>query len=109
LATRDVSYVNYLMNTLNAISCLLWGLYYQLAGATQLALPNYAGVACSILLIPACLYGNKKLQKDHISVRIAEIVVQVIYRIPCQLLAGGAKVAVEETKNGDESKGKKND
>lgn len=32
LATRDLSYVSYLMNSLNAISCLLWGLYYQLAG-----------------------------------------------------------------------------
>ncbi len=101
--------MNNLMNTLNGICCLLWGLYYQLAGATQLALPNYAGVACSLLLIPACLYGNKKLQKDDISVRIAEIVVQVIYRFPCQLLLGGAKEAVKETKKGDESKGKKKD
>ena len=32
LNTRDLSYVSYLMNSLNAISCLLWGLYYQLAG-----------------------------------------------------------------------------
>lgn len=32
LATRDLSYVSYLMNSLNALSCLLWGLYYQLAG-----------------------------------------------------------------------------
>lgn len=59
LETRDVSYVSYLMNSLNAISCLLWAFYYQLAGALQLALPNYAGVFFSLLLIPACLYGTK--------------------------------------------------
>ncbi len=65
LNTRDLSYVSYLMNSLNAISCLLWGLYYQLAGTIQLAVPNYAGLLCSIILIPACLYGSKTLNKDH--------------------------------------------
>ena len=65
LATRDLSYVSYLMNFLNALSCLLWGLYYQLAGTIQLAVPNYAGLICSIILIPACLYGSKSLNKEH--------------------------------------------
>lgn len=65
LNTRDLSYVSYLMNSLNAISCLLWALYYQMAGAFQLALPNYAGLICSILLIPACMYGSKAWKKEH--------------------------------------------
>jgi len=33
LATRDASFVSYLMNSLNAIACLVWGAYYQREGS----------------------------------------------------------------------------
>ena len=29
LATKDASFVSYLMNSLNAIACTVWGAYYQ--------------------------------------------------------------------------------
>ena len=109
LETRDLSYVSYLMNSLNALSCLLWGLYYQLAGTIQLAVPNYAGFLCSIILIPACLYGSKTLKKDHWMVKISEISVNVLYRIPSKLLISSpVKEKVEDdkktTKKGVEKK-----
>lgn len=104
LATRDLSYVSYLMNSLNAVSCILWGMYYQLAGAPQLAVPNIAGLICSILLVPACLYGQKTWEKGHFMVKIAEISVNVLYRMPKKIVSGGVK---EKEEDQITSKGKK--
>ena len=33
LATKDASFVSYLMNFLNAIACTVWGAYYQREGS----------------------------------------------------------------------------
>jgi len=88
LQTRDLSYCSYLMNTLSAISCILWGLYYLLAGTYQLVVPNIAGLICTIFLIPACLLGEKKISQEHYAVKMSEGFVTIVYRMPIRMIFG---------------------
>ena len=57
ISFRDASFISYSMNILNALSCFIWGLYHQNNNQLHLALPNYAGLACSIALIPGVMYA----------------------------------------------------
>lgn len=86
LETRDVSYCSYLMNFLNLVSCLIWGLYHTEIGNTALAFSNYAGVIASIALVPGCLYATKTMEKSNPIVSLSNLFINLCYRCPSKLI-----------------------
>jgi uncharacterized protein with PQ loop repeat len=82
LRTRDISYCSYLMNVLNAISCMIWGVYHWVNGNIMLSISNFAGVWASLILIPGAMYANKVMDLNNPAVVLSEISVNITYRWP---------------------------
>lgn len=58
------------MNLLLGLNCLIWGLYNHNMG-TVLSYPNFAGLACEIVLIPGILYANGTLGATNPLVKLS--------------------------------------
>ena len=65
LKTKDLSYVNYAMNTLGAINSVIWTTYHATLGSMFLAFANSTGFICEMFLGIGCLYANGTLEANH--------------------------------------------
>ncbi len=89
LKYRDVKYTSYLMNTLAAINDVIWGLYHTQMG-TVLNLPNWAGLACEIVLLFGILYAKGIIGPNNPLVLFAKFWVFAFFNLPKKILTGGA-------------------
>ena len=105
LRTKDISYCSYSMNTLAGINLLAWGLYHMIKG-TVLSIPNFAGLACEIVLVIGCLYANNVIGDKHPLVSFGKLWVYVLFSLPMKLLGvfGIATEEVQETTKQPEEK-----
>lgn len=74
------------MNFLNAVSCMIWGLYHHNNGNLSLAVPNYAGFVCTIFLVPGCLYATRAAEMSNPLVQLSKLFITLCYRLPLKLV-----------------------
>lgn len=52
----------------------------------SLAFPNWAGLACSVILIPGIMYANRSISETSPLYMLANVWITVFYRLPLKLI-----------------------
>ena len=90
------------MNFLASTNALIWGLYHAHHGTVQ-AIPNFAGLACGIVLVIGILYANGVLGENNPLVAFARLWAFLFFQLPKKILSGdmtpeGAAVTPKDEK-----------
>ena len=97
LKTKDLSFVSYIMNFLAGCNAIVWGFYHLYMG-TVLSIPNFAGLACTIVLLFGILFANGTLSENNPLVSLARLWAFLFFNLPKKLLGMSEAPKVEITK-----------